>query len=299
MSNFTGRRILTVSQLGGGYATRKWSLFSSAGAFSSLASLLCMASMTTYDDGTLSEAPSTCSHWTASDDEEEEVIEVDDAHVAIMLSNENVNQSDGVCVSGVPYETNKEKHEAIEVKSAVANTEIAYEIEVDWEDMPQEEAQDVLVPPSGNSVESVCASICKDLEKTMHHFADTLSVELVLDENMEEKQFDKVRLRFKDCSSHASSSHDTSGSSTVTGTTLRKSTRNGKKRIEPNAPSDDLVTRVLIIGHRDTMLQKFGSDFLVKKHDKPDSWWVHEDELRDSDAGCEAMEVFDKKRRRK
>lgn len=252
-----------------------------------------MASMTTYDDGTLSEAPSTCSHWTASDDEEEEVIEVDDAHVAIMLSNENVNQSDGVCVSGVPYETNKEKeHEAIEVKSAVANTEIAYEIEVDWEDMPQEEAQDVLVPPSGNSVESVCASICKDLEKTMHGFATTLGVELVLDENMEEKQFDKVRIRFKD--SHASSSHDTAGSSTVPDTTVRKSTRNGKKRMVPDA-SDPLE----ILEQRDTILHDFGSDFLVKKRDKPNSWWVHEDKLSILDSGCEAMEVFDKKRRRK
>jgi hypothetical protein len=54
-----------------------------------------------------------------------------------------------------------------------------------------------------------------------------------------------------------------------------------------------------IIGQRATILHDFGSDFLVKKYDKPESWWVHEDELRDSDSGCEAMEVFDDKRRRK
>ena len=86
-----------------------------------------------------------------------------------------------------------------------------------------------------------------------------------------------------------------------TGTTLRKSSRHGKKRMEPDDPSDALE----IIGQRATILQKFGkgTDFLVKKkHErtlKNNIWWVHEDELRESDAGCEAMEVFDNKHRRK
>ena len=254
------------------------------------------------DDDMRSEAPSTCGHWTASDDEdeEEEVVVVGD--VATLLSHdENVKQVD-VCESDVmAYETTlQQEHEAIEVESKAVDTGIAHEIDVEYEEMPQaQEAQDVVVPPSGGSVESVCANICKDLEKTMHHFADTLGVELVSnppapqqgEENMQEKQFEVGRIRFKDCSSHASGSSDTSGSSTATDTTVRKSTRNGKKRMEPDDPSDALQ----IIGQRATILQKFGTDFLVKKHDKPDSWWVHEDELRDSDAGCVAMEVFDKK----
>lgn len=253
------------------------------------------------DDDMRSEAPSTCGHWTASDDEdEEEVVVVGD--VATLLPNENVNKID-VCESDVwhMYETNKvEEHETIEVESKAVDNGIAYEIEVEYEEMPQApEAQDVVVPPSGDSVESVCANICKDLEKTMHHFADTLGVEMVsntpapqpVEDNVQEKQFEEVRIRLKDSSSHTSSSSETPGSSTVTGTTLRKSTRHGKKRIEPDAPSDDLE----IIGHRATILQKFGTDFLVKKHDNPDSWWMHEDDLREPAYGCEAMEVYDKK----
>lgn len=266
-----------------------------------------MTSMATSaeDDDMRSEAPSTCGHWTASDDEdeEEEVVVVGD--VATLLSHENVKQVD-VCESDVmAYETTlQQEHEAIEVESKAVDTGIAYEIEVEYEEMPQaQEAQDVVVPPSGGSVESVCANICKDLEKTMHHFADTLGVELVsnplapqpVEDNVQEKQFEEVRIRLKDSSSHSSSSSAISGSSTVTDKTIRKSTRHGKKRMVLERPSVALE----IIGQRATILHDFGSDFLVKKYDKPESWWVYEDELRDSDSGCEAMEVFDDKRRRK
>lgn len=133
----------------------------------------------------------------------------------------------------------------------------------------------------------------------MHDFANTFGVELMSnppapqqgEENMQEKQFEVVRIRFKDCSSHASGSSDTSGSSTATDTTVRKSTRNGKKRMCWTPPSDALQ----IIGQRATILHHLGTDFLIKKHDKPDSWWVHEDELMKTDCGCEAMEVYDKK----
>lgn len=229
------------------------------------------------DDDMRSEAPSTCGDWPASDDEdEEEVVVVGD--VATLLPNENVNKID-VCESGVwhMYETNKvEEHETIEVESKAVNNGIAYEVEVEYEEMPQApEAQDVVVPPSGDSVESVCANICKDMDELM--------------DKLESKPVDESK-----SVNAISSSSETPGSSTVTGTTLRKSSRHGKKRMEPDDPSDALK----IVGQRATILQKFGTDFLVKKHDKPDSWWVHEDELRDSDAGCEAMEVFDNKRRK-
>ena len=246
-----------------------------------------MASMAASadDDDMRSEAPSTCGHWTASDDEdeEEEVVVVGD--VATILPNENVNKID-VCESGVGhvYETEKvEEHETIEVESKAVDNGIAYEIEVEYEEMPQApEAQDVVVPPSGDSVESVCANICKDMNELM--------------DKLESKPVDESK-----SVNAISSSSETPGSSTVTGTTLRKSSRHGKKRMQPDDPSDALE----IIGQRATILQKFGkgTDFLVKKkHErtlKNNIWWVHEDELRDSDAGCEAMEVFDNKHRRK
>lgn len=279
---------------------------------------LSMASMATSadDDAARSEAPSTCGHWTASDDEdEEEVVEVGD--VATLLPNENVQQVD-VCESGVPYEL-EDDPEAVEVESevVVANTGIAEEIEVDYEEMPQAaEAQDVVVPPtrvlpSCQTMlvqivlrEMTVKTLTKELvdenrdkaKELMHELANALGVKLVPkplppqpQEDVVEEQYETVRIRFKDNSSHAS------GSSTASDTTVRKSTRNGKKRMVLDTPSDDLE----IIGQRATIEHDFGSDFLVKKHDKPDSWWVYEDELRNSDRGCEAMEVFDKKRRRK
>lgn len=246
-----------------------------------------------------SEAPPTCGHWTASDDEdeEEEVVVVGD--VATLLSHENVKQVD-VCESDVmAYETTlQQEHEAIEVESKAVDTGIAYEIEVEYEEMLQ--AQDVVVPPSGGSVESVCANICKDLEKTMHHFADTLGVELVsnplapqpVEDNVQEKQFEEVRIRLKDSSSHPSSSSAISGSSTVTDKTIHKSTRHGKKRMVLHSEALEIDE---VLDQRETILHKFGFDFLVKKNDKPKPWWVHEDDLRESHTGCEAWEVFDKK----
>jgi hypothetical protein len=236
-------------------------------------------------------------------------VEVGD--VATLLPEENVKQVD-VCESDVLYETNKEQeHEEIEVKceAVVGGTEIAYEIEDECEEMPQAPgAQDVLVPPSDN-LSSVCANICKDLDELM----DKLESKPV-DESKSVKQYEAVRIRFNDGFS------DTSGSGVIAelgecneekkkqlvvrydekeltavksaDAGVRKSSRRGKKRMEPDDPSDALE----IIGQRATTLHDFGSDFLVKKHDKPDSWWVHEDELRDSGHGCAAMEVFDNKR---
>lgn len=200
------------------------------------------------DDDMRSEAPSTCGHWTASDDEdEEEVVVVGD--VATLLPNENVNKID-VCESGVWH-----MYETIEVESKAVDTGIAYEIEVEYEEMPQaQEAQDVVVPPSGGSEE--------------------------------------VRIRLKDSSSHPSSSSAISGSSTVTDKTIRKSTRHGKKRMVLDSEALEIDE---VLDQRETILHKFGFDFLVKKNDKPKPWWVHEDDLRESHTGCEAWEVFDKK----
>lgn len=327
-------------------------------------------------DDTRSEAASTCGHWTApgDEDEEEEVVEeVPHAHVAIMLSHENVNQGD-VCVSDVAYETNKEhEHEEVEVEcEGVVDAHIAEEIEDECEEMPQAPgAQDVLVPPSDN-LSSVCANICKDLDELMDKLeskpveeskpgeeskpveekkwlifkkdgeatkkvgmpesfeallelvsekygttpekildeADGSDVDadsfkflrsgatLVFKDNVQEKQFEKVRIRFKDSSSHTSSSSAISGSSTVTDKSTRKSTRYSKKRMVPDSGALEIDE---ILDQRETRIHKFGlgSDFLVKKNDKPDPWWVHEDDLSESYTGCEAWEAFDNKRRRK
>ena len=132
-----------------------------------------MSSMSTSVDGgdTLSEAPSTCSHWTASDDEEEEVIEVGD--VAILLPNENCdvsNENGKPGESGMPYETSLvQEHEVIiEVESNEVSPDIAEEIEVECEDMEK--------------------NVEKNVEK--------------------DEQYEKVHMRFKDSFTHASKASD-------------------------------------------------------------------------------------------
>lgn len=102
----------------------------------------------TEDVGTRSEAPSTCGDWPASD--EDEVEDAENAKEGIVqvcvLGNENVDVwNDGM------YETTLvADHGVIEVESEGVENDagIAYEIEVEYEEMPQApEAQDVVVPP--------------------------------------------------------------------------------------------------------------------------------------------------------
>lgn len=255
------------------------------------ASLFSMASMaTSADEGdTRSEASSTWNSWSdAQDDEQEpEVYEVGD--VAALLPNEYVVQVD-VC-DGEPYKTTHvAEGESIEVVSKeVVIAEMVEEIEVDFEeDMPQGAKTQDVVPPHGN-YESLCASIKKDFKELVNknpdkakelidELANSLKKQNPLPTQPVDVDYKSVRLIL------------TSESSVV----RRKSTRNGKKRTVTDVSSGVLK----IIKQRATTHQnECGSDFLVVEDGMPDLW-IYEDDLRDTDRGCEAFEVFDKKRRR-
>ena len=211
-----------------------------------------MESVATSADNyyTRAESLSTCGHWTASDeDEEEEVIEVGD--VATLLPNENVKQVD-VCESGVAYETKLEqKQGVIEVESEeVTNVGIAEEIEVEYEEMSQApEAQDVVVPPSNlpvytNMLENFKTLIDKDIDKAKEllNNIDAIRAKQIktplpepIEDDMEGKsQFETIRIRV---SSHTFSSANASTSADTSSCVVRKSTRNGKKRIVLQADS--------------------------------------------------------------
>lgn len=239
-------------------------------------------------DPTRSEAPSTCGDWPVSDEEEEEeeVIVVGD--VATILANDNVKQVD-VCDDENKYNTAVvEDHDVTNAESEmVTKTRVAYEVEVEWEQMPQ--TQDVLVPQIVEDFKNLAGKDRGKAKQLLQDMADAIGAKLIPEAQQpaEDKEpFKAVRLRLKSVDLP-----EELGDAPIQPT--RKSGRNGKRRMQMGDASGVLE----IIGLRDAEDHKHGSDFLVKDGDS--SSWIYEDFLRETDRGCEAMEIFDKKRSRK
>ena len=121
------------------------------------------------DDGTRSEpeAPSTFSHFTKSSDEEEEVIEVDDAYVTIYpnsdtLDHTNVGETAMQEVSCEVVATKAVANEPV-ASGAVVAPRVVEEIDVECDETSHD---DMPVPPS------VCATVFEDFKNLIDKDSD-------------------------------------------------------------------------------------------------------------------------------